>query len=262
MSGLELLLNIGGGVALLLWATRMIRTGVMRAYGAEVRRGLGRSTKNPLAALGMGVGIAALLQSSTATALLAVSFSGRRLIGIASGLALMLGADIGSTLVVQVLSFDVSWLSPVFILAGVTAFLSTGGQHWRHLGRVMIGLGLMLLSLTLIVGASVPLRESEALAVVVEPLANDPIFAVLLAALITWLAHSSVAMVLLFMSLTATGVITHHARPRTGSGGQRRCRHRAYDADLFRESAGTSHSLRKPAVPGTRRIRRAAFSSP
>ena len=207
MSGLELLLNIGGGVALLLWATRMIRTGIMRAYGAEVRRGLGRSTKNPFAALGMGVGIAALLQSSTATAILAVSFAGRKLIAIPAGLALMLGADVGSTLVVQVLSFDISWLSPLFILAGVIAFLSTDGQLLRHLGRVMIGLGLMLLSLSLIVGASVPLRESEALAVVIEPLANDPIFAATLAALFTWLAHSSVAMVLLFMSLTATSVV-------------------------------------------------------
>jgi phosphate:Na+ symporter len=207
LSGLEILLNIAGGAALLLWATRMVRTGITRAFGAELRRVLGRSTKNPLAALAMGLGIAGLLQSATATALLTVSFAGRGLIAIGAGLAVMLGADVGSTLVVQVLSFDISWLSPVFLLAGVVSFLSSDRPIRRHLGRVAIGLGLLLMSLTLIVGASESLRGSETLAAVVAPLTNEPLLAVLLAALLTWLAHSSVAMVLLFMSFTVAGVI-------------------------------------------------------
>ena len=207
MSGLELLLNIAGGVALLLWATRMIRTGIMRAYGSELRRFLRRSTTNRLKAFGMGTAVAALLQSSMATALLAVSFAGSGLIAIGPGLAIMLGADLGSTLVVQVLSFDISWLSPVFLLAGVVVFLSASSSLPRQIGRILIGLGLMLLSLGLIVGASEPLRGSEALQGIVTPLANDPVLAVLLAAILTWVAHSSVAMVLLIMSLTMAGVV-------------------------------------------------------
>jgi phosphate:Na+ symporter len=207
VSGHELLLNIAGGVALLLWATRMIRTGIMRAYGARLRRVLGRSTKNRLGAFAMGAGVAGLVQSSTATALLAVSFAASGLIAIAPGLAVMLGADVGSTLVVQVLSFDVSWLAPAFVLAGVAAFLGSSSPLPRHLGRVLIGLGLMLLSLGLIVGASEPLRGSAALQSVVVPLAGDPLLAVLLAALLTWVAHSSVAMVLLVMSFTLAGVV-------------------------------------------------------
>ncbi len=207
MSGHELLLHIAGGVALLLWATRMVRTGVLRAYGAELRSFLGRSTRNRVTACGMGLASAGLLQSSTATALLAVSFAGRGLIGVAAGLAIMLGADIGSTLVVQVLSFDVSGLSPALILIGVVSFLAGPSAQWRHVGRVFIGLGLMLLALTLVVGASQPLRDSSALQYVVQPLAQDPILGLLLAAVITWVAHSSVAIVLLIMSLAAVGVI-------------------------------------------------------
>ncbi len=207
MSGLELLLNIAGGVALLLWATRMIRTGIMRAYGAELRRHLRRSTTNRLSAFGMGTAVAALLQSSMATALLVVSFAGSGLIAIGPGLAIMLGADLGSTLVVQILSFDISWLSPVFLLAGVVAFLGSTSSMVRQIGRILIGLGLMLLSLGLIVGASEPLRGSAALQGIVAPLANDPVLAVLLAAVLTWIAHSSVAMVLLIMSFTMAGVV-------------------------------------------------------
>jgi len=119
----------------------------------------------------------------------------------------MLGADVGSTLVVQVLSFNVSWVSPVLILLGVVSFLAGPRAQWRHIGRVLIGLGLMLLALTLVVGASQPLRDSTTLQYVLRPLANDPILAVLLAAVITWLAHSSVAIVLLIMSLSVVGVI-------------------------------------------------------
>ena len=202
-----LLLNIVGGVALLLWATRMVRTGITRAYGADIRRFLGRSTKQPLSAFAMGVGVAGLLQSSTATALLAVSFASRGLIAVGGGLALMLGADVGTTLVVQILSFDISWLSPALILVGVVAFLASSVPFTRHIGRVLIGLGLLLLSLQLIVVASEPLRDSAALRAVVVPLAEDPILAVLLAALLTWLAHSSVAIVLLVMSFVAVGIV-------------------------------------------------------
>lgn len=207
MPGHVLLLNIAGGVALLLWATRMVRTGIMRAYGAELRRVLGRSTRNRVNACLMGVGTAGLLQSATATALLVVAFVARGLVGIAPALAVMLGADVGSTLVVQVLSFDLSGVSSALILLGVVSFLAGPSTQWRHIGRVFIGLGLMLLALGLVVGASQPLRQSETLQYVLAPLASDPILAILLGAVITWVAHSSVAIVLLIMSLTGVGVM-------------------------------------------------------
>jgi phosphate:Na+ symporter len=207
MSGHELLLNIAGGVALLLWATRLVRTGIMRAYGAEVRRVLGRSIRNRLTAFAVGLGITAMLQSSTATALLLIAFAGRSLIAVSAGLAVMLGAYVGTTLVVQVLSFDISWLSPALILVGVIAFLASEARSVRQIGRILIGLGLMLLSLQLIVAAATPLQHSETLQSVLTPLGHDPILAVLLAALLAWLSHSSVATVLLIMSLTAVGVV-------------------------------------------------------
>ena len=207
MAGHEILLSIGGGVALLLWAARMIRTGILRAYGGALRNVLARSTSNRFKGFAMGLAAAGLLQSATATALLTMSFAGRGLIASAPALAIMLGADVGSTLVVQVLSFDLAWLSPVLLLLGVIMFLTARATIWRHLGRVAIGLGLMLLALSLIVDASAVLRGSAGLQAVLGPLAGDPILAVLLAALLTWLSHSSVAMVLLIMSLTASGVV-------------------------------------------------------
>ncbi len=119
----------------------------------------------------------------------------------------MLGADVGTTLVAQLLSLDLGWLSPALILAGLVSFLSASGGRRRHLGRAAIGLGLMLLSLDLIVRASTPLRESETFMLVLGTLGTEPLLAFLLTVLLTWLAHSSLAIVLLVMSLGLGGVI-------------------------------------------------------
>lgn len=205
--GHEVLLSIGGGVALLLWATRMVRTGILRAFGSRVRVWLAHSTQSRLRAFVMGLGVTSLLQSSTATALLIMSFARRGLVRVAPALAVMLGADLGSTLVVQVLSFDVSAVAPVLILFGVTAFMVSPHARPRQIGRILIGLGLMLLALQLIVDASAALRASPALRGVLDPLASDPLPALVAGCLLAWLAHSSVAVVLLIMSLTQTAVV-------------------------------------------------------
>ena len=201
------MLNIAGGVALLLWGIRMVRTGITRAFGAALRRTLATGTKSRMRAFGLGIGVTVLLQSSTATALIIASFAGRGLLAASAALAIMLGADLGTTLVAQVLSFNLTLLSPVLILIGLIAFKSGDSGRPRHLGRVAIGLGLMLLALKLVVAASAPLRESEVLSALVVPLASEPILAVLFAAILTWLAHSSLAVILLIMSLASVGVI-------------------------------------------------------
>ncbi len=185
----------------------MVSTGVTRAYGADLRRVLGASTHNRFAAFGVGVGVTALLQSSTATALMITSFAGRHLVKVAPALAIMLGADVGTTLVVQVLSFDLSWVSPLLIVGGLLAFSAGQSTRQKDLGRVAIGLGLILLALKLILTVSTPLRESVLLQTVVESLNGEPVLALLIAALLTWMAHSSLAMVLLIISLVAAGVV-------------------------------------------------------
>ena len=192
---------------MLIWGTRMVRTGVTRSFGAGLRRTLASGTRNRFSAFLVGLFVTGLLQSSTATALMTVSFATRNLIAVTAALAVMLGADVGTTLVAQVLSFDLGWLSPALILVGVISFLTRDSGRPRHLGRVAIGLGLMLLALKLIVGASVPLREAPALGLILAPLASEPVLALLIAALVTWLAHSSLAIVLLIMSLTVGGVV-------------------------------------------------------
>jgi phosphate:Na+ symporter len=207
MEGTTLLVHVAGGVALLLWGVRMVRTGVSRAFGATLRHGVARCAGDRLKAFLAGLGVTAVLQSSTATALIVASFAGRGLIPVVPSLAVMLGADVGTSLVVQVLSLQVDWVAPLLVACGVATFLTSTGGRPRHVARVLIGFGLILLSLRLIVGASEPLRHSESLIALFEALAGAPLLALVVGGGVTWLAHSSVAVVLLVMSLAANGVL-------------------------------------------------------
>lgn len=204
---METLINIVGGVALLLWGIRMVRTGINRSFGGELRRALSLSANNRLTAFVAGLGVTTAIQSSTATALMVSSFAGRGLLTGAAALAILLGADVGTTIIVQVLSLDIGWLSPLLIAAGVFLFLSSEGSRRRSLARTMIGLGMMLLALKLIMLASAPLRDAETMSVILKPLTDELLLAVLFAAAITWAAHSSVAVVLLVISLASMQVL-------------------------------------------------------
>ncbi|GAA4343023.1 Na/Pi cotransporter family protein [Pigmentiphaga soli] len=201
------LLDLAGYVALLLWGVHMVQTGIQRAFGPRLRASLGVALANRGYAFLAGLGVTAILQSSTATGLMIAGFAGSGLVGLVPALAAMLGANVGTTLIVQVLSFDVTIWAPILVLAGVLMFRRSNATHTRDLGRVGIGLGLLLLSLHLLLGQLEPYRELPALRAVLGALSDQPVLAVLLAAALAWAAHSSVAVVVLVMSFAAQGIV-------------------------------------------------------
>lgn len=207
MGGGSVLLNLLGAIALLLWSTRLVKTGVTRAFGEELRGWLMRATSNRVSAVSLGAGVALVMQSSTAALLLLTSFAGRGMIALVPALAVALGADIGSTFVVQALSFDLKGFIPVLLVLGVAGFMLSANATVRQLGRILIGLALMILSLGMIVQASTSLRGDPTLLLVMSRLANEAVLAILIGAALTWLLHSSVAMVLLIVSLVGAGLI-------------------------------------------------------
>ncbi len=109
------LLNLLAGVSLLVWGTHIVRTGILRLYGGDLRRVLRKSISHRFTAFLAGLGVTGLIQSSTATALIVAAFAGQGLIGTAPALAVMLGADVGTSFVTLILSFDLSWLAPLLI---------------------------------------------------------------------------------------------------------------------------------------------------
>jgi phosphate:Na+ symporter len=180
----------------------------MEAFGAKLRHAIARATNSRLRACATGVGVATALQSSSATGLLVVAFAERGLIALAPALAVMLGADIGSTIVVQALSLKSAALAPALLLVGVGLVMISKTTLWQHIGRIVIGLALMILSLGLIVGASQPLRDQGIFTLVMQRLADDPVLALAMGALFTWVAHSSVAVILFVISLATVGALS------------------------------------------------------
>jgi len=205
---LLLLLNLAGAVALLLWATRMVRTGIGRFKGNTLRKLIRRAGSGKIRAVFTGGAIATLLQSSTAVALLATSFVSAGTLDAAAGLALLLGADFGSALVVNILTLNLAWLMPLLLLIGVTCYIKGRNSVFRHSGRVILGIGLILLSLQLLGQATAPLKDSSFFALVAGFLERDLVSAFLVGALFTWLVHSSIASVLLVATLCSQALFT------------------------------------------------------
>jgi phosphate:Na+ symporter len=207
--GSTVILDLMGGVALLLWGLHMVHSGVVRAFGADLRRLLGIALQGRFRAFLAGVFVTAILQSSTATGLMAASFVTGGTLDLVPALAVMLGANVGTTLVVQILSFNISVVTPVLLLTGVIAFKRGGRTRTRDLGRVVIGIGLMLLALRIFLGALVTsesvLPISQAL---LGAITAQPIVCLAIVAALTWAAHSSVAVVLVVMSLGAAHLVS------------------------------------------------------
>jgi phosphate:Na+ symporter len=206
--GSVILLDLMGGVALLLWGLHMVHSGVVRAFGSDLRRFLGTALRNRFLAFVAGIGVTALLQSSTATGLMTASFVTGGVVDLVPALAVLLGANVGSTLIVQALSFNVTAVTPLLFLVGVVAFKWGGQTRTRDLGRVAIGIGLILLSLHILLDTLAPAEDAPAVRALLAAITSDSVLCVLIAAALTWAAHSSVTVVLLIMSLAYSGFVT------------------------------------------------------
>lgn len=201
------LLNFLAAIALLVWGTHLVRTGILRVFGADLRDLLARSISNRYTAALSGLSVTALVQSSTATALIISSFVGQGLVSLPLALAVMLGADVGTSLMAVVFSFDLSWLSPLFIFSGVVLFISRQDSNVGRVGRVLIGLGLMLLALRLVTDSTAVLTQSPVIKTLLTSLTSDLLLEITVGAVFSVLAYSSLAIVLLTATLAASGVV-------------------------------------------------------
>jgi phosphate:Na+ symporter len=206
--GSLVLLDLLGGVALLLWGLHMVHSGILRAFGPDLRVLLAKALNNRFSAFAAGIGLTALLQSSTATALITSSFTAEGLVSLVPALAIMLGANVGTTLIVQALSFNISAAAPVLFVLGLVAFRSGARSRIKDIGRVLIGLGLMLLALHILLDTPAPAESAPSVRLLLGAITGDPVLCIIIGAIVTWAVHSSVASVLLVMSLAYAQFVT------------------------------------------------------
>ena len=191
---------------LLLFAVRMVRTGIERSFGASFQRVI-TDQKSLLGASATGLGLAVVLQSSAAVALLVAGFSTGGGLGFATGLAVVLGGDLGSALIIQVLSYRLEWLVPLLLAVGGYLFVKTDRRILRQYGRILMGIAFILISLRFLREAMDPIRESAFLPALSAYLARDFLTAFIVGATLAFVMHSSVASILMFVTLVAIGAI-------------------------------------------------------
>ena len=164
MAIIQFILQLFAAVMLLLFAVRMVRTGVERRFGGQFAHYLTLQSSQSAAALS-GAGLAVMLQSSAAVALLLCGFAATGMLTFSQGFAALLGADLGSALVIRILSYDLRWLEPLLLIAGCWLFLKTDRPNLRNMGRIILGLGLILVALQFMREAVAPLQGSPILPV-------------------------------------------------------------------------------------------------
>jgi len=207
-AGTTVIIELLGGVAILLWGVRMVRTGIMRGWGDRLKHFIQQRLGNGASAFLAGGMATAALGSATAMALIVAGLAASGAIGTSIGLAVLLGADVGSALVSAVFASSSSyalWVSPLLLFAGYVTFTASNEFRPHNLGRILIGFGLMFLSLKLIVGATAPLREATLFHEALTAIGRDPLLAFLVGALLAWLCHSTLAVILLIASFLANG---------------------------------------------------------
>lgn len=208
MSSTVHLIDLLGAGALLIWGLRLIKTGIMNAFGSSLRQWIGKGTGNRFKAALSGLLATLALQSSTATAVITASFAGRGIINPRMAQAVMLGANVGTAIAAVILSMDVHWVGSALILVGVVTYSMSQYARGKGIGRAALGLGLMLLALQLLSQVTEPLRGSDMIIAVLSGLADAPVIALLLATGLAFVASSSLAVVLFVALLAQSGLVT------------------------------------------------------
>lgn len=207
MNVLAFFLNLAGATMLLLFAVRMVQTGIERAFGPSFKRMMTNDKRSRIETAVIGLLLAIVLQSSTATALLATGFAAGGFLAVGNGLAIVLGADLGSALVIQILSFDLDWLVPFLLAIGGWLFLKVEKRGLRQTGRILLGISFILISLQMIGHASEPIRESDLLPAMAGYLGSEYVTSFLIGAALAFIMHSSVAAILLFVTLVILQIL-------------------------------------------------------
>ena len=204
---MSVLIELVGAIALLLWGLRMVRTGMMRAYGSHLKRLARQNEGRLIPMLGSGFLFAILIQSSTATAIIVASFAGQNILSISSALIVILGADIGTAVAVILASQKITVLSPILLAIGIFGFLSTEKNKLRNLFRAIAGLGLILLALSMVNYIGTGLANLQEFNTVMQVFVSQPFLMLLFGVVLTYLAHSSLAIVLLVVGFVHSGLL-------------------------------------------------------
>ncbi len=199
-------LGLLGGLALFLYGMQMMSNGLEDAAGNRMKKILEKLTSNRLLGVAVGAGITAVIQSSSATTVMAVGFVNSGMMTLQQAVWIIMGANIGTTITGQLIALDVGMLAPLFAFIGVAMVVFLKAPKSHHIGKILAGLGVLFIGMEMMGDAMHPLRESEAFVSLMTKFSN-PLLGILAGAAFTAIIQSSSASIGILQALATAGVI-------------------------------------------------------
>ncbi len=197
-----------GGVGLFLYGMTIMSSGLQSAAGDKVRTILEHVTSNKLMAVALGIGVTVLVQSSSATDMMVIGFVNSGLMHLTEAVAVIMGANIGTTITAQITAFDLTAFAPVLLFAGVIMFLFVKKPKIKYIGMIILGFGMLFVGVGLIKDAIKPLSESAWFKAFLSTLSN-PALAILFGVGFTALLQSSSSSTVIFQAFAIQGILDY-----------------------------------------------------
>ena len=200
------ILSLLGGLALFLYGMQMMSTGLENAAGNRMKQILEKLTSNRFLGVAVGAGITAVIQSSSATTVMAVGFVNSGMMTLRQAVWIIMGANIGTTITGQLIALDAGAFAPLLAFIGVVLIVFVKRVLFHHYGHIIAGLGILFIGMEMMSSAMMPLRDSSTFVELVSNFSN-PFIGILAGAGFTALIQSSSASVGILQALAVSGVI-------------------------------------------------------
>lgn len=198
---------IAGGLAIFLFGISLMGDALTNFAGPKLRGYVEKYTSNPIKGVFVGIFITGLIQSSSATTVIAISFVRAGIMSLEQAIGITLGANIGTTVTSILIGFDLGYFAYFIALIGVGIFMFSARRKNKYIGEILVGFGLLFIGLEMMGGSLTALKDVPGFEDVVANMAQNPIIAVIIGAALTALIQSSSAFIGIAQSLFASGAI-------------------------------------------------------
>lgn len=198
--------SLMGGIGLFLYGMSIMSTGLKNAAGDNLRTILEKATSNRIVAVLVGILVTVLVQSSSATDMMVISFVNSGLMNLSQAIGVIMGANIGTTVTAQITALNISAYAPMILCTGALMYLFVKKDLTKHIGSIIMGFGMLFFGISVIKTAIVPLSQDEAFISFLSTL-NNPAVAVIFGIAFTALLQSSSSSVVIFQTFAVQGLI-------------------------------------------------------
>ncbi len=203
----KLVIEILGGLALFIFGINRLSSSLQKVTSNKLKTIINTLTKKSWSTVLVGVFTTMLIQSSSATSVMTVGFVNAGLITLKQAIGIIMGANIGTTITAQIVSFNIDILSYPLIIIGFLLYFLSKRRRYKNIGMTIIGLGLIFLGMTIMKNAMVPLRDNEAFKNFILVFSTNPFYGILVGLSLTTMLQSSSATIGLLIALASQGLI-------------------------------------------------------